>query len=46
MLTSHEFEILAKKFNTIQTLFEDATSGLMDPDVASQDIVNQLSVKQ
>ena len=46
MLTSHEFEILSKKFNTIQTLFEDATSGLMDPDVASQDIVNQLSVKQ
>ena len=46
MLSSQEFEVLAKKFNTIQTLFEDATSGLMDPDVASQDIVNQLSVKQ
>ena len=46
VLTSHEFQVLVENINTIQNLFEDATSGFMNPVTASQEIIKQLSRKQ
>jgi len=45
-LTKDELEILAINFDSIQELFEDATSGLIDPAKASTEIIDQLEIKQ
>ena len=45
-LTSKELATIVNKFDIIQGLFEDATAGLTDPTQASDEILDQLEIKQ
>ena len=38
--------MIVNKFDIIQGLFEDATAGLTDPTLASDEILDQLEIKQ